>query len=145
MVNSGQRRRFVKAILVRGAETDETRAALSRELGLKQSTVLVSAAFAATLGRVFTEDSTPEEIAAYARRLAASAPDSGIRSDVVEALIRTQLGEPELAADLSFQEMVPHEILVANDIAGSLDLDDLELRQFADEVLALADEYDVTP
>ncbi|MGA8118095.1 MAG: hypothetical protein WCA46_31060 [Actinocatenispora sp.] len=145
MLNNGQRRRFVKAILVRGAETDETRADLSRELGIKQSAVLVSAAFAAAASRVFTEESSPEEITAYAHRLAVANDGAGVKTTVVEALIRAQFGEAELAAELPFEDMVPHEILVANDIVGSLQLDDLGLRQFADEVLALADQYDVTP
>lgn len=143
-MSNDDQRKLVESIVTDGLYTEDQTAEISDRLGPKRVTVTVGAAFTVALGRAYAQPPTKDQIASYAKQLTENYRDhrNMVKPMVLEALIRAQLGEVELFDDLSLEDIIPHQMLVAYDIVSTLNLDEAGLNGFVDEALELVDEYE---
>jgi hypothetical protein len=101
--------------------------------------VLVSALSIAVHNR-FPKGTPREDISAYAASLKSRYPDAeqDVKPIVVEALIRTMLGEPNLLEGISNNDLVPLEFVVVHDIMSQQDLSGARMDEYVDQVIATA-------
>lgn len=142
-MSTDDQRKLVESFLTRNLYSDEEEAQLSNRLGVKQVAVLAGTALAVAMSRKYRTKPSQAEIAEYARYVAENYrnDEAPVKALVVEALIRANLGEVNLVEDLTPDDMIPHEILIAYDIFISLNLDEAGLNAFVDDVMHMADEY----
>lgn len=133
---------IIESVFVKELYPEDQVAAAAERLSTKRVAVLTSAAMTIALERKFASIPSREQISAYASELASgyAGTEPRVKPLVVEGIIRAQLGEVELYRDMSMDDIVPHQILVAYNIFSRLSLDEAGLNGILDESLALADE-----
>lgn len=109
---------------------------LATTVDANETVPVVTAAFAVAIGRRFGNGENLRDIADYAAALP-SRYENGtedIEPMIVEALIRTGFGEPNLLNGIDIDKLVSLEVFVTYDIVSAEGLDANQRKQFLDEV-----------
>jgi hypothetical protein len=139
-VNKTDAREVLEAIATRDQGVPAQ--ALER-LGDKETLLLISAAVGVASEMNFQPGGDPVVVTQFADMMQQRYADRyGIKPRVVEALVRAALGEDELLADVAGEDVLSTGMLVVYEILSERHLGVVDLSDFYNEVLELAEEFE---
>lgn len=129
---------LIKSII--SSDDDISNQAIDR-LGGQRTQQLLVCALSVAVQRRFPEGTPSQAISDFATNIRSRYPQAAeqVKPAVVEALVRTVLGEPGLLDDISNDDLVPLEFLVVHDIMSAENLDGTGMDEYVNETVALAD------
>ena len=131
-------KKLAEFVLTRSLHSEDEILRISNQLGLQRVTVLLTNLDASLLDRKYSSGQPSlDETSRYAKHLAEtySSDEIAVNAHTLERIIRVQYGETDLAAGMSIEEIVPHQMLIAYDIFSSLNADDATLAALVDEAV----------